>query len=637
MQVLTRKLLTCCMAATALGLLLFSAPAQALHHVKVGFYQNAPLVFRDDDGVVKGLFADVLNAVAAENSWTTEWVEGSFAEGLERLERRELDIMTAVAWTEEREHLFDFTRQAIVSNWGVFYSRRDMSPASVPDLDGMRIAVVKRDTYGEAFKGLAERFGITCSFLEVDDYPDVFKAIEGYKAEAGLVSRLFGLTNEAEHRVDRTNIFLEPRELRFAAPKGLSVTVLQILDFHLTKWRPIPDSPLNISIQNWLSERSVMSVIPRWFPWFVGASLSIVLGVLFTNLMLRRKVLARSRELLKSKADLSREKVLFEKLFEESPDALVLQSTEDNSILRVNRGFTRLFGYRRDEAEGRTLNEVIVPGDLLREGTELDIRTDGGKAIQVETVRRKKSGALVDVSLISVPVILEGGLVGAYVIYRDISAAKEARKALIESREHAEKSLESMSRAWEQTIDVLAMAAETRDPYTAGHQRNVSALSEAIAKELWLDKETVNSIRMAGLVHDVGKINIPTEILSKPGTLGEVEFALIRTHPEVGYEIMKNIELPWRLADMILQHHERMDGSGYPRGLKGDRIMLEAKVLAVADVVEAMSSHRPYRASLGVEAALEEIETNKGRLYDPQVADACLRLFREKGFRFPGS
>jgi len=623
------------MAATALGLLVISTPAQAIHHVRVGFSPNAPLVFRDSDGIMKGLFADVLNAVAADNGWTMEWVEGSFAEGLERLERRELDIMAAVAWTEQREQLFDFTRLAVVSNWGVFYSRRGMNPASIPDLDGMRIAVVKRDTYAEAFKGLATRFGITCSYLEVDDYPDVFNALESYKAEAGLVSRLFGLTNEAEHRVDRTNIFLEPRELRFAAPKGLSVTILQILDFHLTKWRPIPGSPLNRSIQSWLSERNVMSVIPHWFPWFVGAALAIVLGVLFTNLMLRRKVLARSRELLKSKADLSREKVLFEKLFEESPDALVLQSTEDNRILRVNSGFTRLFGYRRDEVEGRTLNEMIVPGDMLQEGAELDRKTDGGNAIQVETVRRKKNGALVDVSLISVPVMLEGGLVGAYVIYRDVSAAKEARRVLIESRERVEKSLESMSRAWEQTIDVLAMAAETRDPYTAGHQRNVSILSEAIAKELWLDNETVNSIRMAGLVHDVGKINIPTEILSKPGTLGEVEFALIRTHPEVGYEIMKNIELPWRLAEMILQHHERMDGSGYPRGLKGDQIMLEARVLAVADVVEAMSSHRPYRASLGAEAALEEIETNKGRLYDPQVVDACLRLFRKKGFSFP--
>ena len=625
-----------CAAATALWLLLFPGPTWAIHHVKVGFYQNAPLVFRDDDGVMRGIFADVLDAVALENDWTMEWVEGTFAEGLERLERREIDVMTAVAWTEERKQLFDFNRLAVISNWGVFYSRRGMNPASILGLDGMKLAVVKRDTYGEAFKALAENFGMTCSYLEVDDYLDVFKAIEEWRAEAGLVSRLFGLTNESNNRVERTNIFLEPRELRFAAPKGASVTVLQILDFHLTKWRLIPGSPLNRSIQNWLSERSLLSVIPRWFPWFMGVSLALVMGVLFTNLMLRRKVMIGTRALLKSKADLSREKALFEKLFEESPDALVLEGTVDNKILHVNRGFTRLFGFTRDEAEGSTLNELVVPENLRGEGFELDRTTDRGNPIQLETVRRKKDGVLVDVSLVSVPITLEKGVVGAYVIYRDISVAKEARRILVASRESIRKSLESMERAWEQTIDVLAMAAETRDPYTAGHQRNVSVLSEAIAVEMGLDEETVNSIRMAGLVHDVGKINIPAEILSKPGALGEVEFALIRTHPEVGYEIMKNIELPWRLADMILQHHERMDGSGYPAGLKGEEILLESRILAVADVVEAMSSHRPYRASLGGEAALEEIETNRGRLYDPQVVDACLRLFRKKNFHFPG-
>jgi putative nucleotidyltransferase with HDIG domain len=193
-----------------------------------------------------------------------------------------------------------------------------------------------------------------------------------------------------------------------------------------------------------------------------------------------------------------------------------------------------------------------------------------------------------------------------------------------------------MRRTWEQTIGVLATAAETRDPYTAGHQRNVSALSEAIATELGLDEDRVNSVRMAGLVHDIGKINVPAEILSKPGALGEVEFALIRTHPEIGYEIMKNIELPWNLADMILQHHERMDGSGYPAGLKEEEILLESRILAVADVVEAMSSHRPYRASLGIESALKEIEENRKKKYDADVVDACIRLFREKGFQFPG-
>ena len=620
----------------AFFILLFSyAPAFGVNHVRVGFYQNKPLVFRDTDGVVKGIFADFVNAVALENDWSTEWVEGTFAEGLERLQRRDVDIMAAVAWTQERESAFDFSRKAVISNWGVFYTRRGGFLESILDLEGKTVAVVRQDTYATGFRDLADRFGMNCTFLEVDDYPDVFTAIEDLMVEAGLVSRLFGLANERDYLVQRSSQVLEPRDIRFAPPKGSSVTILQILDFHLTKWRALPDSPLNRSIQNWLAVEPSYGLIPKWFPWFVGTAVALVFGVLFANYALRRKVTSRTKELLKSRAELSREKLFFERLFEESPDALVLESGDGHSIIRVNKGFSRLFGYTREEVEGKTLNEVVVPDELLEEGIFLDSRVGHGEPIFVETVRKSKDGTPIDVSLISVPVKIDEGVVASYTIYRDISAAKEARRALIESRENIRKNLESMSRTWEQTIEVLATAAETRDPYTAGHQRNVSVLSEAIAMELGLDGDRIHSIRMAGLVHDIGKINVPAEILSKPGALGEVEFALIRTHPEIGYEIMKNIELPWRLADMIRQHHERMDGSGYPDGLKGDDILLEARIIAVADVVEAMSSHRPYRASLGVESALEEIEKNRGSRYDADVVDACLKLFREKEFRFP--
>ena len=617
-------------------ILLLDSTALGMHHVRIGFYQNKPMVFRDTDGVIKGIFADFVNAVAAENDWTTEWVEGTFAEGLERLQSREIDIMAAVAWTTERESRFDFSRKAVISNWGVFYTRRGESLESILDLEGKKIAVVRQDTYAAGFRELADRFGMNCTFLEVDDYPDVFTAIEDLEAEAGLVSRLFGLANERDYLVERTSQVLEPRDIRFAAPRGSSVTILQILDFHLTKWRTLPDSPLNRSIQNWLAQEPSYGLIPKWFPWFVGTAVALVFGVLFANLLLRRKVASKTRELVKSRVELSREKVFFERLFDESPDALVLESGNGHSIIRINKGFSRLFGYTREEVEGKTLNEVVVPEDLLKEGSTLDAKVGHGKPILVETVRKKKDGTLLDVSLISVPIKIDEGIVASYTIYRDISEAKETRRSLIESRENLRKSLESMRGTWEQTIEVLATAAETRDPYTAGHQRNVSALSAAIALELGLDGESVNAIRMAGLVHDIGKINVPAEILSKPGALGEVEFALIRTHPEIGYEIMKNIELPWRLADMIRQHHERADGSGYPAGMKGDEILLEARIIAVADVVEAMSSHRPYRASLGIGSALAEIEKNRGSRYDPDVVDACLKLFREKGFSFPG-
>jgi len=180
----------------------------------------------------------------------------------------------------------------------------------------------------------------------------------------------------------------------------------------------------------------------------------------------------------------------------------------------------------------------------------------------------------------------------------------------------------------------MAAIVEMRDPYTAGHQARVADLATAIAKQIGLPEEQVHGIHLAGTVHDLGKINVPAEILSKPGKITDIERSLIKIHPQAGYDILKGIDFPWPIAQMVLQHHERFDGSGYPQGLKGDQIIIEARILCVADVVEAMSSHRPYRPRLGIETAIEDITRQRGIYYDPQAVDACLALFREQGYRF---
>ncbi|MDD5053055.1 MAG: PAS domain S-box protein [Sulfuricurvum sp.] len=186
----------------------------------------------------------------------------------------------------------------------------------------------------------------------------------------------------------------------------------------------------------------------------------------------------------------------------------------------------------------------------------------------------------------------------------------------------------------EQSIQTIAATVEARDPYTAGHQRRVSELATAIAQEMNLSEEKIQGIQLAAIIHDLGKIHIPSEILSKPGKLNNIEVMLIQTHPQEGYNILKDVKFPWPIADIILQHHEKVDGSGYPQGLKNNEILLEAKIICVADVIEAMSSHRPYRASLGIDPALDEIERGRGSWYDESVVDACLKLLREKRFEF---
>lgn len=188
----------------------------------------------------------------------------------------------------------------------------------------------------------------------------------------------------------------------------------------------------------------------------------------------------------------------------------------------------------------------------------------------------------------------------------------------------------------EDTVRVIANLVEIRDPYTAGHQARVADLAAAIAEKMGLPDDRVHGIHLAGVIHDLGKIQVPSEILSKPGKISDIEFGLIKSHAQVGHDILKHIDFPWPIAQIVLQHHERLDGSGYPQGLKGDAILLDARILSVADVVEAMSSHRPYRPGLGMDAALEEIIRGRGTHYDPQAVDACLELVRKHGYVFKG-
>jgi len=229
----------------------------------------------------------------------------------------------------------------------------------------------------------------------------------------------------------------------------------------------------------------------------------------------------------------------------------------------------------------------------------------------------------------------------------NVSNALRRQKLEIENRQHREnleklvlertdklkKTMNDLRKAMKGIIEAMGLLLETRDAYTAGHQRRVSEIAHVIAAEMGLSKHKIEGVRTAGVIHDIGKICVPTQILSKPGKITEHEFGIIKTHPEVGYNILKKIDFPWPIAQIVYQHHERMDGSGYPQGLSGKDILLEARIMAVADVVEAMASHRPYRPALGIDIALEEIEKNKGGVYDPEVVDACLRIFKEEKFK----
>jgi len=315
----------------------------------------------------------------------------------------------------------------------------------------------------------------------------------------------------------------------------------------------------------------------------------------------------------------------YRSLFQHNPNAVYSLDLQGR-FTSINAAAVILSGYSEAEAEKMCLQQIIAPEHLETVRRHF-ARACGGEPQAYELAIINKNGKKIDCFVTSTPIIIDGKVIGVYGIGEDITGRKQAAKDLKAALENASSTLDG-------TIEAIAMMSELRDPYTAGHQRMVSQLAVAIAEELGLEQNQVQDLAVAGLLHDVGKVYVPSEILSKPGKLTNLELGLAKAHAEASYNIVRSIKFSGPIAHIVWQHHERIDGSGYPQGLVGDQIMLEARILAVADVVEAMVSHRPYRPALGLDKALDEITMNRSILYDAQVVDACLLLFNEKGFKF---
>lgn len=313
----------------------------------------------------------------------------------------------------------------------------------------------------------------------------------------------------------------------------------------------------------------------------------------------------------------------FRTLFESANDGVFLVDGQAR-ILAVNRRGAALLGHPIERLVGVSAEAFLAEGAQEEASSRHRALERGEEGPAVERTLRRADGT-------ELPVEVRGALVrdaagrayGIQYVVHDLSSRKQAE------REQA-RTAGQLRRALGSIINVVAATVEIRDPGTAGHQKRVANLARAIGAEMGLPSETIEAIRFAGVVHDVGKTSIPAEILSKPGRLSEDERRLVREHARFGFEILRNVEFPWPIAEIVRQHHERLDGSGYPRGLKGPDILVEARIIAVADVMEAMASHRPYRPSLGLEAALAEIAAQRGVLYDARVVDACLKIFAER-------
>jgi len=337
----------------------------------------------------------------------------------------------------------------------------------------------------------------------------------------------------------------------------------------------------------------------------------------------------REAERRKAQQDLRESEQQFRGLVEQSIAGIYI--IQDGKFVYVNPRFAQIFGYASEyelmDSSFAALSVVAEPdrgmvAENMRRRLEGEVQT-----IEYTFTGLRKDGTTVEVGTNGASASYHGQP-AAIGLLQDISEKKQAEEKI---RHY----LEQLKVALLSTVEVATSLSELRDPYTAGHERRVAEIAAAIGIELGWDEERVEGLRVAGCLHDIGKITIPSEILSKPGQLSSIEYQLIQCHPQVGFDLLKNVAFPWPVAQVALQHQERMDGSGYPQGLKGEAIVFEARIMAVADVVEAMSSHRPYRAGLGIDKALAEIERGRGTAYDPIAADACLKLFRENGFSIP--
>ena len=315
----------------------------------------------------------------------------------------------------------------------------------------------------------------------------------------------------------------------------------------------------------------------------------------------------------------------FRGLIEQSLTGIYI--SQDGVFRYANPRLEQMLGYAPGQLVGVLIDTIVPAEDLPILLAEREKLRAGANSVSYEVRARRVDGEVITLGLQG-SVYQFNGEPATVGMAQDISDK-------IRAEEQIQRYIEQLKTAFQSTVEVATSLSELRDPYTAGHERRVAEIAVALGTELGFDEHRLEGLRVAGHLHDVGKITIPAEILSKPGKLSPIEFKLIQAHADAGYEVLKKVEFPWPVAEVALQHHERMDGSGYPHGLMGEAIRLEARVIAVADVIEAMSSHRPYRPGLGITAALGEIERGRGSLYDAQVADVCLRLFREKGYAVP--
>jgi len=605
----------CCFPATA-SMSTGSASPKEITVVSDDNYP--PYIFRDGNGSLQGILVDEWLLWEEKTGIKVDLRGMDWGKAQKMMSEGNAQVIDTIFFTEERAKKLAFTAPYASIDVPVFFHKDISGIKDVKSLRGFTIAVKA----GDACIDFLKNNGVG-TLQEFPSYESIIRAATEQKVKVFCID-----APPAFYYLNKMNI---AKDYRHTDPlytgqfhRAVQIERKDLLSAVESGFAGISQKEYEEINKRWLGAPIPVTRYLAYVFYIMGAFVLLGAILLLWNYTLRRKVTRKTLQLNESIDALQKSEEKYRLVVENADEAILI--AQDGFLKYVNPTTLKILGYFEDLLTSRPFIDIIHPEDREKLYDAHIRRMKGEETRPVLQFRVIAQDGTFRLAASHAIMISWEGKPATLNYLKDITDQKKAD-------EERQKGFERLRKALGGTIQAIAVTVETRDPYTAGHQRRVADLSRAIAKEMGLESDQTEGIRMAGVIHDLGKIAIPAEILSKPSKLSEIEYRLIQNHSRAGYDILKDIEFPWPVARIVLQHHERIDGSGYPAGLKGEEILIEARIIAVADVVEAIASYRPYRPGLGMEKALGEITRNKGVLYDPGAVDACLKLFNEKNYK----
>ncbi len=646
--------------------------------LKVGIYDDYPMCYLED-GKPKGFYVDILNEIAKENGWKIEYVYDDWTSLLSKLESGEIDALAAIAHTPEREKRFDFNEEPFVTNWGVVISNEPVS--TFIDLDGKKVGLVRNDVYAEEFEKLAKKFDVDAFYTYYETYSQVAKDVESGKIDAGVVSRFFAFVNSNRYSYYTTPIIFKPVMLKMAFHKGspLNLKVVPVIDMSLKKMKKDKNSIYWKAIEEYLSGKVPKIRLKEYVKYLYIFILIVVFIAIWLEFLVKKKteelrvanenLRAANEELRKLNEETKRmnEELKdsferFKKVIELSSKVGTLEKSEEEfakeilklalklvpkakygsvSIFEGDRWiFLASVGHDIDKLKNLDLKKEYSVAWGIDKTQVIDRIQDSNVLMMPEDVAKALKEAAKPVkSTILAPLEVEDEIKGYLALDIPDYSDEEFDESDIEIVDKfsklmagfymAKKYASAEGKLKENVALALMKALEQYDPYRKGHSEGVRDLSLKLARRYGLGFKRLKILSWAALIHDVGMIFIPQRILNKPGKLTKEEYDIVKTHTTRAYSILSEIEGMEEIANVVLHHHERWDGKGYPEGLKETEIPLESRIIAIADSFNAMMNERSYRRALSFDESIEEIRKNSGKQFDPTLVEIFLRMMED--------